>query len=79
MSIDSLDSDSLIYLLNFLPTKALFKIESVNKKWQKCVRKLMNRRITEFTAIDLSLGKLKFWFVNDKSRNKILFTKMPKC
>ena len=52
MSIDSLNSDLLIYLFNFLPTKQLFKIESVNKKWQKCVRKLMDKRITELKISD---------------------------
>ena len=58
MSIDSLDSDLLIYLLSFLPTKTLFKIESVNKKWQKCVRKLMDRKITKFKISSLLYGNI---------------------
>ena len=57
MSIDLLSSDLLTYLLSFLPTKQLFKIESVNKKWQKCVRKLLDRRITEF-KIDQFYGNV---------------------
>ena len=50
MSINSLDSDVLTYLLGFLPPKEWFKIETVNKRWQRCVRKLINRRITEFKS-----------------------------
>lgn len=53
MSIDSLDSDLLIYILSFLPMKTWFKIESVNKKWQKCVRKLMDTKITKFGPKEL--------------------------
>ena len=59
MSIESLNSDLLIYLLSFLPNKELFKIESVNKKWQKYVRKLMDRRITEFGPNDLFKNAFK--------------------
>ena len=71
MSIDSLDCDILTYLLSFLPNIQLFKIESVNKKWQKCVRKLINRRINEFTATDLRLGKLRCSSIDDQSTDKI--------
>ena len=52
MSIDLLDSDSLTYLLSFLSTSQLFKIEPVNKKWQKCIRKLLERRITELRVVN---------------------------
>lgn len=48
MSIDLLNCDLLTYLLDFLTDYELFEIESVNKKWQKCVRKLLTRRIAEF-------------------------------
>ena len=73
MSMDSLDSDLLIYLMNFLPTKQLFEIECINKKWQKCVRKLLTRRITEYKATDLSLGKLKCWQIDDTTTKKIKY------
>ena len=88
MSIDSLDSDSLIYLLNFLPTKTLFKIESVNKKWQKCVRKLMDRRIIELKISDQLYGnvfKLKeqnedeFYYVIDDTDIAVIKNILSRC
>ena len=66
MSINSLDSDLFIYLLSFLPPKEWFRIERVNKKWQKCVRKLMSKRITEF-GNHSDLFRPFFWMIDDNN------------
>ena len=66
MSIDSLDSDLLTHLFSFLPPKEWFRFECVNKKWQKCVRKLMGTRITEFGPRS-DLFKPFFWVIDDNN------------
>ena len=52
--INDIPSDVLVYIFSFLRPKNLFQIEIVNKKWQICVRKSMNKRITQFHIIDLA-------------------------
>ena len=43
--INDLLSDLLVYLFGFLSVKQLFQIECVCIKWQKCVRKILEKKI----------------------------------
>ena len=42
--INDLSYDLLSYLFDFLPDKEIFKIEIICKKWQICMKKLLNRK-----------------------------------
>ena len=65
--INDLCCDLLIYLLSFLPSKQIFMIECVSKKWKKCVDKLMERRITELDFFNKEWNYGRYFLKNKLS------------